>query len=130
MCSGGPVACNSYKSNNSDDTSITSCHVNHSSNTVPSFNCSPELSNEAFYTTEIRQTEAICPLDSTAYNSTAFTVNEDDLDEPLECVVRYRSLTDPSNTYLTEHFVVRRKVQRLNVQDTTTPFHTGTHRCS
>ena len=124
------MVCNSYKSNDSDDINVTSCHVSHSSNTVPLFNCSRNLPDSAIVTTEIRQKEAICPLDNTAYNSTAFTVNENYLQEPLECTVTYQSLIDPSSTtYLTEHFVVPRKVEKLDVQDTTLQFSTGTSVC-
>jgi len=111
MCPGGPAVCSWYTSNGSDGVNITRCHVSHSKNTVPSFNCSQQLSINAFSTAEVIQKEALCPVDNTAYNDTTFTVNESNLDdEPLECVVRYRSPTDPSNTYLTEHFVVPRKV--------------------
>ena len=130
MFAGDRVTCNAFKSNDSDDASITSCHVTHSSNTVPRFNCSRRLSNNASSTTEIRPRGAICPVDNTAYSSTTVAVNDDDLDEPLQCVVSYRSPTDPSNIYLTEHFVVSRKVQWLDVQDTTLSIPTGTNdRC-
>ena len=112
------MSCEPYKSNDSASINATSCHVSHSSNVVPHFNCSQDLSNKTLVTSaEIRQKEATCPVDNTAYNSTELIVNDSDLNNSLECVVQYRSPGDPSHVYLTEQFNLSRKVKPSDVQD-------------
>jgi len=118
VCPGGPVACNSSKSNDTNNIDVTSCSVSHSSNVVPHFICSRDLSNKTLVTSaEIRQKEATCPVDNPAYNSTKLIVNDSDLNNSLECVVQYRSPGDPSHVYLTEQFNLSRKVKPSDVQD-------------
>jgi len=112
------VSCEPYKSNDSASINATSCSVSHSSNVVPHFICSRDLSNKTLVTSaEIRQKEATCPVNNTAYNSTKFIVNDSDLNNTLECVVQYRSPVDSSHVYLTEHFILSRKVQPSDDQD-------------
>jgi len=120
------VACNSSKSN---DTDVTSCRVSHSGNTVPHFNCSRELSNKmAVSTTEIRQNKDSCLAENAAYNSTTatFIVNNQDINKPaIDCVLQYRSPTDSSTVYLTEHFVLHREVHVTGMQESTLSISSG-----
>ena len=109
--------------NNPNDLVIASkrnCHVNHSYNTVPHFNCSRQLSVDmVLNTSAVRQTGYMCPVKYTTYNITTFTVDENDLREPTECDVSYCSPTDLSHVYLTEHFVIPPRVQDSDVPDAT-----------
>ena len=112
------MSCEPYKSNDSASINATGCSVSHSSNVVPHFICSQDLSNKTLVTSaEIRQKEATCPVDNTAYNSTKFIVNDSDLNNTLECVVQYRSPVDSSHVYLTEHFNLSQKVKPSDDQD-------------
>jgi len=117
-CPGNPVACVINNSNVSDVVGERSCYVNHSSNTVPHFNCSRQISDMVLNTKGFRQAGDVCSV-SIAYNVTTLTVNERDLDIPLECDVNYCSPTDSSQVYLTEHFVLPQRIRLSEVQDTT-----------
>jgi len=113
--------CDVNKRNVSDIVGERSCHVKHSSNTVPHFNCSRQISDIVLNTTSVRQAGDMCPVKTKTYNITTLTVNEKDLYKPLECDVNYCSPTNSSHVYLTEHFVLPRRAQVLEVQlDTTT----------
>jgi len=116
------VICDTDNEKDSDIVIERSCNVSHSNNTVPHFNCSRQVSHHMILnTTGIRQTGDICPLKTKTYNITTLTVNEKDLDERLECDVSYYSPTDSSHVYLTEHFVIPRRVQLSEVHDTSAP---------
>lgn len=112
---GSPVVCDM----NSPKVNECSCHVRHSNDTVPHFNCSRKLSYMVLNTMSIRQTGDICPLKDKTYNITTLTLNGKDLDKPLGCDVSYCLPNDSSHVYLTEHFVIPRRVQVSDVQDTT-----------
>jgi len=102
------VTCDTVEVNNTVDVGTTMrCLVNHSINTVPLINCSQELSIDNVFTIEIKQKDAICPVDQTAFNSTTFIVSGEDLDQAgAKCTVSYLSLNDSSRIYSTEDFVI------------------------
>jgi len=106
-----------------DGVGESTCHVSHSSNTVPRFNCSRQF-DMVLNTTAVRQTEDICPVKFKTYNITTLTVHEKDLDKPLDCNVSYCSPNDSSDVYFTKRFTVPQPEHVSLVQDikdTTTP---------
>ena len=101
------MTCSTVEVNNTVDVGTTrSCLVNHSMNTVPHLRCSPELSIDNVFTIEIKQRDAICQVGQAAFNSTAFIVSGEDLDQAAKCTVSYLSLNDSSRIYSTEDFVI------------------------
>jgi len=101
------VTCDTVQVNNTVDVGIIRrCLVNHSINTVSHIRCSQELSIDSVFTIEIKQRNAICPVDQAAYNSTTFIVSGEDLDKAAKCTVSYLSLNDLSRIYLREDLVI------------------------